>query len=79
MLLEAELATRDGELRNFSLARDRLVAFGKDANAAYRQIFTRRDAVAAKLRRLRTPTPDGPRGGIALVSICRSLMRRSRR
>jgi hypothetical protein len=58
--LEAELVARNSELRNFSVIRDRLVAFGKDANAAYREILARRDTVAAKLRALRTPTSASP-------------------
>jgi hypothetical protein len=58
--LEAELITRNSELRNFSVIRDRLVAFGKDANAAYRETLARRDTVAAKLRALRTPTSASP-------------------
>jgi hypothetical protein len=37
MLLEAELITRDNELRNFSSTRDRLAAFGKNSNMSPRR------------------------------------------
>jgi hypothetical protein len=60
-LLEAELYCHDGQLRDFAPVRDRLVAGGQDATAAYRQLLLRRDAVAAKLRRPPTPVPEGPR------------------
>jgi hypothetical protein len=72
MLLEAELMTRESELRNFQVVRDRLAAFGRDANGAYRQILAQRDAVAAKLREVRTPPSEPskivlPRRELALV------------
>jgi hypothetical protein len=57
ILLEAELITREGELRNFSAIRDRLTSYGKDANAAYRECIARRDTVAAKLRAMPAPPP----------------------
>src|ERR1700760_763756 len=57
MLFEAELITRESELRNFSVVRDRLAAYGKDANAAYRECVARRETVAAKLRAMRTSPP----------------------
>lgn len=59
ILLEAELLTRNRELRNFSSIRDRLGAAGKDANAAYREILSQRDKVAAKLRAMHKAPPAG--------------------
>jgi hypothetical protein len=60
-LLEAEMYCHDGQLREFAPIRDRLVAGGQDATAAYRRLLLRRDAVAAKLRRPPTPVPGGLR------------------
>lgn len=61
VLLEAEFITRNNELRNFSAIRDRLTAFGADANKAYRDIIGRRDKAAAKLREIRRPPAEKPR------------------
>jgi hypothetical protein len=74
MLLQAELITRESELRNFASIRDRLAAFGKDANTAYRECLARRDAVAAKLGALRTPAPPPtknalPRPGLPILEM----------
>src|SRR5947209_12498867 len=55
-LLEAELFAREAQLRTFTPLRDRLVASGQDANAAYRRIQSRRDNLAAQLAKL-TPAP----------------------
>ena len=75
-LLEAELFARDAQLRNFTPLRDRLVASGQDANAAYRKIQSRRDNLAAQVAKL-TPAPaclpafaPGPvRPGTSLLSL----------
>jgi hypothetical protein len=75
-LLEAELMAREAQLRNFTPLRDRLVAFGQDANAAYRKIQSRRDDLAAQVAKL-TPAPVrlpattiGPlRPGTSLLSL----------
>jgi hypothetical protein len=50
--LRAELMGHDARLRNFTLSRDRLVATGQDANAAYREILSRREQVMAELKKL---------------------------
>jgi hypothetical protein len=73
ILLQAELLTRDRELRNFSAIRDRLGAAGKDANAAYREIQAQRDKVAAKLRTIRKAPPlsskiVSPPHGVSLLN-----------
>lgn len=75
-LLEAELLARDEQLRNFTPLRDRLVASGQDANAAYRTIQSRRNDLSAQVAKL-TPAPvrlpataTGPlRPGSSLLSI----------
>lgn len=75
-LLEAELLARDAQLRNFTPLRDRLVASGKDANAAYRTIQSRRNDLATQVAKL-TPAPvclpttaTGPlRPGTSLLSL----------
>jgi len=53
VLLEAELMHIDAQLRNFTPVRDRLVAYGEDANAKYREIESRRDQIRAELKKLR--------------------------
>lgn len=56
-LLETELMPRDAQLRNFTPLRDRLVASGQDAKAAYRKMIrSRRDDLAAQVTKL-TPAP----------------------
>jgi hypothetical protein len=55
-LLETELMARGAQLLNFTPLRDRLVASGQDANAAYRKIQSRRDDLAAQVAKL-TPAP----------------------
>ena len=75
-LLEAELAAREAQLRNFTPLRDRLASSGKDANAAYRTIQSRRNDLAAQVAKL-TPAPVrlpstgvGPlRPGTSLLSL----------
>jgi hypothetical protein len=57
ILLQAELLTRDRELRSFSSIRDRLAAAGKDTNLVYREILAQRDKAAAKLRTMRKVPP----------------------
>jgi hypothetical protein len=49
----------NAQLRNFTPLRDRLEAYGQDANVAYRQIESRRDQVMAELKKL-TPAPGLP-------------------
>ena len=56
VLLSASLMRLNAQLRNFTPLRERLVAHGQDANAAYRQIESRRDQVMAELKKL-TPAP----------------------
>jgi hypothetical protein len=65
-LLQAELLVHDSQLRNFTALRERLVAYGQDANARYRQIEARRDHVMAELKKL-TPAPVRPAAGTASV------------
>lgn len=59
VLLSTALMRYDAQLRNFTPLRDRLVASGQDANAAYRHIESRRDYVMAELEKL-TPAPVHP-------------------
>src|SRR6266851_4793627 len=54
--LQMELIRHDAHLRNFTPIRDALRASGQDADARYRQIQSRRDYVAAELKRI-TPRP----------------------
>ena len=56
VLLSASLMRLNAQLRNFTPLRDRLVAHSQDANAAYRQIESRRDQVMAELKKL-SPAP----------------------
>lgn len=72
-LLETELMARDAQLRNFTPLRDRLVAHGQDANAAYRKIQSRRDDLAVQVKKL-TPsqtalpaTEIGPRRSVTSI------------
>src|SRR3954453_24229028 len=75
-VLEAELFARDAQLRTFTPLRDRLAASGHDANAAYRNMQSRRDNLAAQVAKL-TPAPaclpataPGPvRPGTLLLSL----------
>jgi len=67
--LELELISRTNDLRNFSVIRDRLVAFGKDANEAYRELVKQRDTVAAKLSAFDTP----PRAKSKIIAPPRDL------
>jgi hypothetical protein len=62
VLLEAALMRFNAQLRDFTPLRDRLVAHGEDANAAYRQIESQRDHVIAELKKL-TPRPVLPGPG----------------
>ena len=48
-LAEAELSGCQAQLNNFAPIRERLVAGGQDATAAYRQLLSRRDTLAKKL------------------------------
>jgi hypothetical protein len=66
VLLSTNLMRLDSQLRNFTPLRDRLVSFGRDANAAYRQIESRRDQVMAELKKL-TPAPVTPQPPIRPV------------
>jgi len=59
VLLSAALMRLNAQLRNFTPLRDRLVASGQDANAAYRQIESWRDRVMAELRK-HAPAPVFP-------------------
>lgn len=59
VLLSASLMRLNAQLRNFTPLRDRLVAHGQDANAAYRQIESRRDQAMAELKK-HTPAPVLP-------------------
>jgi hypothetical protein len=61
-LLQAELIALNSDLLNFSAIRDRLAAFGKDPNVAYREILARRDRIAAKLRAMLAPTSSTTSG-----------------
>jgi hypothetical protein len=54
-LFQATLMTCDRQLGNFTPLRDRLVASGQDANAAYRRIESRRDQALAELKKLMPP------------------------
>jgi hypothetical protein len=51
-LLELRLMTHEAQLRDFDRLRDHLTAHGKDANAKYREIESRRDELGSELRRL---------------------------
>ena len=62
VLLSAALMRLNAQLRNFTPLRDRMQAYGQDANAAYRQIESRRDQVMAELKKL-TPAPGLPAPG----------------
>jgi hypothetical protein len=75
-LLETELLSREAQLRNFTPLRDRLVARGQDANVAYRKIQSRRDSLAAQVKKLSPPPPPFPataigprRPGTSVLSI----------
>jgi hypothetical protein len=59
-LLQARMMACDGQLRNFTPLRDRLVASGQDANVTYRQIESRRDAALAELKKLMPPAAHVP-------------------
>lgn len=52
VLLSTALMRLDSQLRNFTPLRDRLVSAGRDANAAYRQIESRRDEIMGELKKL---------------------------
>ncbi|MGC2422561.1 MAG: hypothetical protein WA405_13030 [Candidatus Acidiferrales bacterium] len=54
-LLQVHCMTYESQLRNFTPLRDRLVAAGKDANAAYRNIQARRDTALDELKRISPP------------------------
>lgn len=59
-ILQAELRGCDLQLRDFTPLRDRLVASGRDANAVYREIQSRRDQVMAELTKSAPATPARP-------------------
>jgi hypothetical protein len=59
-LLQARMMACDGQLRSFTPLRDRLVASGQDANAAYRQIEARRDLALGELKKLMPPAAHVP-------------------
>jgi len=58
-LLQVRSMALDSQLRNFSPLHDRLVASGKDSDAAYRAIQVRRDAAVAELKKI-LPVPALP-------------------
>ena len=59
VLVSASLMRLNAQLRNFTPLRDRLVAHGQDASAAYRQIESRRDQVMAEPQETH-PGPGSP-------------------
>jgi len=61
VLLQAELITREGEMRSFSTIRDRIAASGQNADTKYREIVSSRDKLAAKLRRGRPSKAGKPK------------------
>jgi hypothetical protein len=74
-LLQATLMTCAGQLGNFTPLRDRLVASGQDANAAYRRIESRRNQALAQLKKLTPPAAPissparGLRPGSSVLSL----------
>jgi len=74
-LLQATLMTCDRQLGNFTPLRDRLVASGQDANAAYRRIESRRDQALTQLKKLMPPAAPissparGLRPGSSVLSL----------
>jgi hypothetical protein len=56
--LQTALMAHDARLRNFTPTRDRLIAHGQDANAAYREIETRRDRLLVEWKKLAHALPE---------------------
>ncbi len=70
-LLQAALIGHEAHLQDFTPLRDRIVASGGDANAAYRQLESQRDQVIAELKKL-TPGAVRLTGGATSVGPLRS-------
>ncbi len=66
--LQMALMWDDARLRNFTPERDRLAAAGRDANAAYRELRSHRDRLAAEVLPLVRPTRPAARPSPARVS-----------
>ena len=73
VLLSAALMRFNTQLRNFTPLRDRLVASGQDANAAYRQIESRRDQVNGRAEKLHTGPGSPPKILPSTAPRCRAL------